>query len=130
MTLEDKKSQIYRLVRLGMGRAEAELLAETTLEEQALLDADTMYLSRVNIQKVIEERDLLVKLDDIIEQNTMKGESGALRWKLERLNPQKWGKSVSIDLPAAPLSEGAPDLSKLTAEERTQLLRVVSRALG
>lgn len=130
MTLDDKKSQVYRLVRLGMGREEAELLAEFTIQEQEALDSDAAYLARVNIQKVIEERDLLVKLDDIIEQNTMRGTSSEIRWKLERINPQKWGKSVSIDLPGSPLGDNTPDLSKLSPEERASLLSAVSRALG
>lgn len=130
MTFEDKKAQVYRLVKLGMDREEAELLSEFTLEEQERLDTDAFYLSRCKLQRLIEERDLLESLDDIANDNAIKGVSTEIRWKLERMNPARWGKSLAIATTPAPVENEIPDLSSLSKEERALLLSVVTRTLS
>lgn len=130
MHLDEKKAQVYRLVKLGMSRAEAELLAEISLEEQELLDADPMYVRRCELQRLIEERDLLVHLDDIAEDNAIKGVSTEIRWKLERLNPARWGKSLAVSSNPPPAEQEVPDLSSLSVEERALLLSVVAKTLN
>ena len=113
-----------------MSRAEAELLAEISLEEQELLDADPMYVRRCELQRLIEERDLLVHLDDIAEDNAIKGVSTEIRWKLERLNPARWGKSLAVSSNPPPAEQEVPDLSSLSVEERALLLSVVAKTLN
>lgn len=129
MTIEEKKIQVCRLLRLGMGQDEAELLAEFTLEEQEALIVDASYQNRCRVQKFIEERSLLIKLDDIIEQNALVGKSSEIRWKLERMNPSRWGKTVSVVTPN--ISDEKPiDLGSMTPEARAALLDAVSAAMG
>lgn len=130
MTLDEKKAHVYRLVKLGMSRDEAELLTGLSLEDQETLDRDPVYLANCRVQKLIEERDLLLHLDDIVEDNAIKGVSTEIRWKLERLNPQRWGKSLAVTTPPPAEEPDVPDISKLTKEERDLLLGVVASTLS
>lgn len=129
MTIEEKKAHVYRLVKLGMSRDEAELLAGFSLDEQEALERDGVYLARCRLQRIVEERDLLEHLDDVIEDNVLKGVSTELRWKLERMNPERWGKSLALSTQTPPAPAAVPDLSKLSREERAVLLAAVSKAL-
>jgi hypothetical protein len=125
MTLDDKKKQVYRLVKLGMDRAECELLAECTLEEQAALDKDQYYLAHCSMQRLLEERDLLTKLDGIIEDNALIGKSSEIRWKLEKINNARWGNVVRVANETPVTKRETPDLSGLTEEQRSLLLDTV-----
>jgi DNA replication initiation complex subunit (GINS family) len=125
MTLEDKKKHIYRLVKLGMDRAECELLAECSLEEQTELEKDAYYLAHCAIQRLLEEKDLLERLEDIIEMNTVEGKSTEVRWKLEKINNARWGNVVRVASEPVSVKREPPDLSKLTEEQRAILLDTV-----
>jgi tRNA U34 5-carboxymethylaminomethyl modifying enzyme MnmG/GidA len=130
MDIESKKKEVYRLIRLNMKREEAELLADCTLEEQVALAADETYLARCSFYLLYEEKRLMEALDRIIEENEAKGVSTEIRWKLEKLNPAKYGKSVAISGIPASKSREIPDLSKLSEAERDDFVSIASRVFG
>jgi hypothetical protein len=125
MTLDDKKKQIYRLVKLGMDRVECELLAECTLDEQMELTKDAYYIAHCAIQRMLEEKDLLEKLENIIEENALVGKSTEIRWKLEKINNARWGNVVRVASEAPSVAREPPDLSGLSDQEREILLNTV-----
>jgi tRNA U34 5-carboxymethylaminomethyl modifying enzyme MnmG/GidA len=130
LSLEDKKKEVYRLVRLNMTREEAELLADCTLDEQIELAADELYLAKCKFYVMYEEKMLMESIDRIIAENELKGVSTEIRWKLEKLNPAKYGKTVAISgMPSAKLRE-MPDVSKLNAQEREALIGVANKVLN
>jgi hypothetical protein len=130
MTLDDKKKQIYRLVKLGMDRLECELLAECTLEEQAQLEKDAYYIAHCAIQRLLEEKDLLEKLDDIISENALVGKSTEVRWKLEKINNARWGNVVRVANESPIEKHEPPDLSGLSEEARALLLDTVCQVVN
>ena len=92
MTLQQKKEHILRCVRLGMELFQAELVAECTTKEIETIDKDKKFLERVNQYYAIEEYDLLVKHNNAMALAAVTGKTGAIQWKLERINPGRWGK--------------------------------------
>ena len=91
MTLDDKKEHILRLIKLGMELYRAELITECTEEEIDDIERDKTFSRRIEIHEAICEKELLEKLEDAIDIAADKGKSSAIQWKLERINPRRWG---------------------------------------
>lgn len=111
-----------RCIRLGMALEEAYLLAECSLEEQDALSRDEPFLYRVQVQKAIQERDLLQKLNTIIEVNASLGKGEDLRWLLSKLNRKRYGDGKNEDTPNRPT--GDDPLSNLDRMEAFKALQV------
>ncbi len=91
MTLESKKEHILRLIKLGMELYRAELITECTEEEIDNIEKDEKFNRKAEIYDAISEKELLDKLEKAIDIAVDKGKSSAIQWKLERLNPGRWG---------------------------------------
>ena len=96
----DKKDLILNCVALGMDLKQAYYAVELTQEEMDELDNDPLFQRKAMAKKAILERDLLRKLDDVIDMNTKKGNSKELRFKLGATN-SKWRNQGGGAVPAA-----------------------------
>lgn len=96
----DKKDLILNCVALGMDLKQAYYAVELTQEEMDELDNDPLFQRKAMAKKAILERDLLRKLDDVIDMNTKKGNSKELRFKLGATN-SKWRNQGGGAAPAA-----------------------------
>lgn len=105
MTLEEKKSHILRCVRLGMDFLSASLVAECTDEEVDFLENDKKFSKRLLIENALEEERLLTKHNAAIEEAIIKGKANPVQWKLEKLNPRRWGSKGTNNIqPEIPVS--------------------------
>lgn len=91
MSLNDKKDQILRLIKLGMELYRAELVMACTEKEIEKLENDKEFCQRIKSYEAIGEKELLDKLEDAIDLGIDKGKSSAIQWKLERINSKRWG---------------------------------------
>lgn len=91
MKLDEKKDHILRCVRLGMDLFSAALIAECTDEELDVLEQDPVFQRRIKIETAIEEERLLNKHNAAIEEAVVRGKANPIQWKLEKLNPRRWG---------------------------------------
>jgi len=91
MTFQNKKEQIFRFFRLGIEIYRAEILAGCTEEEIELLDKDAHFQQRLKEYEILEEYELLEKHQDGMDIALERGNTSAAQWKLERINPNKWG---------------------------------------
>lgn len=105
MNLEEKKSHILRCIRLGMDLFSAALIAECTDEEVEKLEKDKKFMRRLKIENAIEEERLLNKHNVAIEEAVIRGNANSVQWKLERLNPGRWGSKGTNNIqPEIPVS--------------------------
>ncbi len=102
MTFESKKEHILRCVKLGMDLLQAELVAECSLSEIDQLDEDKKFLRQIKFHYAISEFQLLEKHDRAMHNQLTEGKTGAAQWKLERMNPKRWGKDDKKQLPEFP----------------------------
>ena len=91
MNLKSKKEQILRLIKLGMELYRAELILGCTEDEIKELEKDLNFNQRIKEHDAIAEKELLDRLEDAIDVGVDKGKSSAIQWKLERINPKRWG---------------------------------------
>lgn len=105
MKLEEKKDHILRCMRLGMDFFSASLVAECTEKELDILDNDKYFQRRLLIEHALEEERLLKKHNDAIEEAVIRGRANSIQWKLERLNPKRWGSKETTR------SELEPDIT-------------------
>lgn len=129
MDIESKKAQVYRLVKLGMDVYESQLLAGCTVEEIDAMSADDAFSARCSFLVMVKEKELLEKIDEIIEYNAGRGVSKEITWKLEKMNPKKYGKTVSVSLDKPLEEKEQVDLSRLSESERDSLLEAVSKTI-
>lgn len=95
MNLDQKKEHVIRCVRLGMDLVSAALVAECTADELDEIESDETFIRLIDIYAAIEERDLIVKFNRAMEDELHSGKTHAVRWKLERVNPRRWGQRDS-----------------------------------
>ena len=99
MNLEEKKAHILRCTKLGMDFFSAALIAECTDEELNVLDNDSIFNHRILIGNAIEEERLLNKHNSAMTVAADKGQAAPIQWKLERLNPRRWGSKETGNNP-------------------------------
>lgn len=92
VTLDNRKEHLLRFVKLGMDFYRAAILAQCTEDEIEVLRNDTQFQKKLELHDALLEMQLLEKLDFAMEVAKMKGNSAGIRWKLEKVNPTKWGK--------------------------------------
>ena len=91
MTLNKKKEQILRFVKTGMALYESALLAECTEDEIELLEQDDVLVRRVRFEHAREEQRLLGNHNTAMDIAMERGNASPIQWRLERLNPRRWG---------------------------------------
>jgi len=91
MQLKERKEHILRLIKLGMELYKASLVAGCSEEEIEQLENDKVFKLKIEAYKAISEKELLDRLEDAMDIAVDRGNSSAIQWKLERLNPKKWG---------------------------------------
>lgn len=96
---DKRKEQIIRCVKLGMDLKTAMYTVACTEEEMEQLTNDESFLHRVEVTKAILEMNLLEDHHDAMQLQLAEGKTTAVQWKLERLNPNKWGKTTADNNP-------------------------------
>lgn len=71
---------------------QAEILAECTEEEMKQLEEDQEFQLHLKQEMILEEYELLEKHKDAMNTAISKGNTTAIQWKLERINPKKWAR--------------------------------------
>jgi hypothetical protein len=84
-----KEDLIFNCVALGMDLQQAYLAVELTEEEMDIMEADPVFQRKAKAKSAILERDLLQKLNNVMDMNLAKGNSKELRYKLGAVN-SKW----------------------------------------
>jgi hypothetical protein len=97
--IDSKLDTVIRLVQTGMDRYRSMLLAELTDEEIALYEKDTAFATKLDFAELRMERDLLDKLDMIVDINTERGISTEVRFLLSKINPDRWGAKRDAPVP-------------------------------
>ena len=88
-------------------------------KEMEALEKDEEFMRRVEITKAILEMNLIERHDNAMEIQLAQGKTGATQWKLERINPSRWGnkpKEVE-DIPRVVIVE-IPGLEDIVREGR------------
>ncbi|NIU83386.1 MAG: hypothetical protein GWN64_07885 [Candidatus Thorarchaeota archaeon] len=94
----DKKTLILNCIRLGMDFYTSCLSVSCSKEEIENLENDEQFQKAVEINTALLEKDLLEDHDKVIADCVDKGIASPLQWKLERVNPSKWGSRQKLDL--------------------------------
>ena len=102
MNLVEKKEHILRCTRLGMDFFSAALIAECTEKELNVLDNDESFQRRLLIEHAIEEERLLEKHNSAMTLAADRGSATSIQWKLERLNPRRWGSKETGKIQVEP----------------------------
>jgi len=95
-----KEDLILNCVALGMDLKQAYFAVELTEDEMAVLDKDEVFQRKAKAKTAILERNLLEKLDSVMDMNLQKGNSKELRYKLGAVN-SKWRNQGGGAAPAA-----------------------------
>ena len=90
MEIEERKDLIVEGIRLGMDFYRSCLLAECPDEQIAEFENDSFFMRRLKIEEAIKEKELLERHDAAMSAAALKGNTTALQWKLERINPKRW----------------------------------------
>ena len=102
MDIEGKKNHILRCVKLGMELLQAELVAECSVEDIEKIEEDKSFLRQVKNYFAYAEFDLLERHEKAMNNQLVEGKTAAAQWKLERINPRRWGKEDSKQPPELP----------------------------
>lgn len=102
MNIEGKKNHILRCVKLGMELFQAELVAECSVEDIEKIEEDKSFLREVKNYFAYAEFALLEKHNNAMELQLIEGRTTAAQWKLERMNPRRWGREDSKQPPELP----------------------------
>ncbi|KKK58215.1 hypothetical protein LCGC14_3046690 [marine sediment metagenome] len=94
----NKKSLILECVRLGMDFYSAALAVSCSKEEIKTLENDEDFQYSVEVNNTLLEKDLLEDHNRVTEMCVDRGIAAPLQWKLERVNPGRWGGRTKIDL--------------------------------
>lgn len=121
MKLEEKKQLILECVRLGMDTYESTLLAECDEEEIEILNTDKMFQKRIEYSKHCKERDLLELHDEAVSIALGKGETKGIQWRLEKLRPEKYAKTINNNIKAAVKTEKEYSFENMSKEEKERV---------
>ena len=94
--LENKKDLLLNAIKLGMQWESACLAHGLSQEDIDLLADDADFQRRIIIQDNMHEMELLETHNKICQVAEEKGQASPIQWKLERLNPGKWGGKTNV----------------------------------
>ncbi len=114
MEVEEKKAVILNCIKLGMKRASTYLLAECSLDLQKELEEDPDFQARLDFEEAFLKKSLLSKLTTAMNLNTALGNTTEVRWMLEKLYPDEYGKKIKVDSRSSVFDESR----SMTKEER------------
>ncbi len=115
---DKRKEQIIRCVKLGMDLRTSMYTVACSDEEMETLEKDEKFMRRVTVTGAILEMNLIESHDSAMDIQLAEGKTGAVQWKLERINPSRWGKATKDeggDAPRVMIVE-IPGLEKLMEE--------------
>lgn len=97
--LNRKKEYIINTVKLGMDFFGACMSLGLTDKEIESLESDEEMQREIKQTEYLLEKELLDHHKTVCEMQIEKGNAQPLQWKLERINPEKWGgkSNVKID---------------------------------
>jgi hypothetical protein len=90
MDINRRKVLILEGIRLGMDFYKSCLLAECPDAMIEELEKDALFMSRIKIEEALKEKELLERHEQAMLLAALKGNTNALQWKLERLDPDRW----------------------------------------
>lgn len=96
--LTDKQQKVLELVKLGMSMYKAQLIAGCDDDEMSSMNNDAYFSSRVELAKAHKEHELLNLHDEAIQNAIVRGDAKPIQWRLEKLDPEQYGKVVSTQL--------------------------------
>jgi len=91
------EEQIIRCIKLGMDLHTAMYTIGATDEEMEVLEKDEKFMRRVEVTKSILELNLLEDHQDAMNLQLAQGKTAAVQWKLEHVNPARWGRGNGDD---------------------------------
>lgn len=94
---DSKKDLILNCIALGMDFFTSCLSVSLSKEEIEQLEADEEFQHSISIKQALLEKDLLQDHDTVIEKCVDHGVAAPLQWKLERLNPGRWGGRTKLE---------------------------------
>lgn len=96
------KDQIYNMVQSGIPLESAYALLSLTDNQIKALEDDTDFQTKLRFYNASYERNLLDRMDHIMDINEEKGISTEIRWLLSRKFPERYGsKQVVVNQGAA-----------------------------
>lgn len=98
MDIDSKKEHIMRCIDLGMDFFKSCLSSGCTDEEIEKLELDESFQKQVEIKYSLAEYNLLMKHNTALEVAKMKGNATPIQWRLDKLNPKKYGNKTSLDV--------------------------------
>jgi hypothetical protein len=97
--LSEKKEHILRCIQLGMDVYSSQIIAQCTEDEVEKLKDDEEFNNKILFYQKLQERDLLKQHGEAALIAGLKGSTHAFEWILEKLNPERFGKGGSVELP-------------------------------
>lgn len=93
MNNNQKKQVIFNCIDLGMDNHTAYLYASCTPDEIEELEGDETFQNQITAKVAALEYSLLQQHEQVIALAVERGQAAPLQWKLERVNPGRWGTS-------------------------------------
>ena len=97
MDIESKKEHILRCIKIGMDLVEAQFVSECTVEEMEEIDNDEVFIKKIRNYQALAEYTLLERHEKAMQSQLSEGKTTAAQWKLEHMNPNRWGKEIKVD---------------------------------
>ena len=127
--LKEKRDYVLNVLASGISIERAFILANCLPDEIEELQNDTEFVGFVKYTEAKRELDLLSMHQKASEIAASRGNATPLQWKLERLNPDRWGTKQNV-IPITTINphtitdEILPDMSE------EQLLEALSQLEG
>ena len=94
--MPDNRDQIYNMLQAGLHLETAYALLELTDDQIKELESDPTFSRKLRFYTSAYERNLLDRLDHIMDINESKGISTEVRWLLSRRFSDRWGSKQVI----------------------------------
>lgn len=99
--MPDNLDILYNMLQSGIPLETAYALLEITDDQIKDLETDKAFLRKVKFYEASYERQLLDRIEHVMDINEGRGISTEARWLLARKYPQRWGgRQIVINNPA------------------------------
>ncbi len=127
MELVEKKEHIIRCIQLGMDLYSSQIISQCTEDELAQIEKDTTFNQEVLFTQKMQERDLLRQHSEASLIAGCKGNTHGFEWRLERMNPELFGKRPSS---IVNVNQNVSIDTELTEEEKKQFEENMKSIIG